>query len=182
MTTLTPERSGTSRASFYRAAREGKLERIARGIYLPLDAPPADFDQIEAATRRSDATICLTSALALHDLIDTIPASLHIAIRSRSRIPATEGAITWHRFDRASFELGRELIPIAGTDMTIGRYSAERSIADAFRLRGEIGYEIARDALKEWLRRGGKPAQLLDFAERIPRAKGPMLTALEALA
>jgi len=30
-----------------------------------------------------------------------------------------------------------------------GLYSPERSIADPFRLRGEIGYELARDALKE---------------------------------
>ncbi len=181
MTTMAPERASMSRAAFYRAARKGEFERIARGIYLPADAPPVDFDQIEAAVRRADATICLTSALAQHDLIDTIPASLHIAIQSRSRIPATEGAITWHQFDRATFELGRELIPIAGTDMTIGRYTAERSIADAFRLRGEIGYEIARDAMKEWLRRGGKPAQLLELAERLPRAKRPLLTALELL-
>lgn len=182
MATMTPASSGKSRASFYRDAREGQVERVARGIYLPLDAPPANFDEIEATTRRADATICLTSALAQHDLIDTIPASLHIAIHSRSRIPATEGAITWHQFDRATFDLGREIIPITGTDMTIGRYSAERSIADAFRLRGEIGYEISRDALREWLRRGGKPAQLLDFAERLPRAKGPLFAALEALA
>lgn len=33
----------------------------------------------------------------------------------------------------------------------IGIYSPERSIADAFRLRGEVGYELARDALREWL-------------------------------
>ena len=34
-------------------------------------------------------------------------------------------------------------INASGTDMTIGIYSAERSIADAFRLRGEIGYDLA---------------------------------------
>lgn len=114
-----------------------------RPRHLPASRrPPADFDQIEAAARREDATICLTSALAQHELIDTIPASLHIAIQSRSRIPATEGAITWHQFDRATFELGRELIPIAGTDLTIGRYTAER----------------------------------------LPRAKGPLFAAMEALA
>ncbi|MFZ2965034.1 MAG: type IV toxin-antitoxin system AbiEi family antitoxin domain-containing protein [Rhodoglobus sp.] len=181
MTATTPERAGRSRASFYRAARKGEIERIARGIYIAPDAPPADYDLIEAATRRPDATICLTSALAQYDLIDTIPARLHIAIHSRSRTPATTGAIQWHQFDRATFDLGRELIPIEGTDLTIGRYSAERSIADAFRLRGEIGYEIARDALKEWLARGGKPAALLAIGEQLPRTKAPLFAALELL-
>jgi len=30
----------------------------------------------------------------------------------------------------------------------IGIYSPERSVADAFRLRGEVGHELARDALR----------------------------------
>jgi len=44
-----------------------------------------------------------------------------------------------------------------------------------------LGYELARDALKEWLRRGGKPAQLIQIASQLPRASGPVLRALEAL-
>lgn len=185
MTAVTPStaaRDGLSRSGLYRAAREGRYERIARGVYLPADAAAADWDWMEAAIRRADATICLTSALAQHDLIDAIPAALDVAIPRGARIPATDAAIAWHSFDKATFELGRDEIPIPGADLMIGLYSPERSIADAFRLRGEIGYEIARDALKEWLRRGGKPARLLEFAMKLPRARGPVLGALDALA
>jgi hypothetical protein len=185
MTTLTPataKRRGLSRSGLYRAAQEGRLERIARGIYLPSDAAAADWDWIEAATRRPRATICLISALAHHDLTDAIPAALDIAIPRGTRIPAGSSSIAWHSFDKATFDLGREEIPILGTDQLIGLYSPERSIADAFRLRGEIGYELARNALKEWLRRGGKPAHLIVFATTLPRAKTPILTALDALA
>ncbi|WP_068396852.1 type IV toxin-antitoxin system AbiEi family antitoxin domain-containing protein [Kribbia dieselivorans] len=184
MPTLRPgtaERAGLSRSGLYRAAREGRLERIARGIYLPADAPAADWDWVEAATRRPDATICLASALAEHDLTDVIPAALDVAIPRGSRTPAGGGAIAWHQFERATFDIGREEIPIPGTDQTIGIYSPERSIVDAFRLRGEVGYELSREALKEWLRRGGKPARLIDIAARLPRAKSPVLQALEAL-
>ena len=106
----------------------------------------------------TDATICLTSALAHHDLTDAIPAALDVAIPRGSRTPASTGAIAWHQFDRPTFEIGREQITIPGSDQTIGIYSPERSIADAFRLRGEVGYELARDALREWQRRGGKPS------------------------
>lgn len=184
MPTLRPskaERAGLSRSGLYRAAREGQLERIARGIYVPADAPAADWDWIEAATRRRDTTICLASALAHHDLTDAIPAALDVAIPRGSRTPASTGAIAWHQFDRATFGIGREEIPIPGTDQSIGIYSPERSITDAFRLRGDVGYELARDALKEWLRRGGKPARLMEIASRLPRAKSPVLQALEAL-
>ena len=164
MSTVRPgavEKAGLSRSGLYRAAREGRLERIARGIYLPADAPVADWDWIEAATRRPDSTICLASALAHHELTDAITAALDVAIPSGTRAPASTGAIAWHQFDRATFDIGREAIPIPGTDQTIGIYSPERSLADAFRLRGEVGYELARESLKEWLRRGGKPARLM---------------------
>lgn len=184
MDALTPSsagRAGLSRSALYRSVRAGRLDRIARGIYLPADASAADWDQLEAATRRTDATICLTSALAHHDLTDAIPAALDVAIPRGSRTPASTGAIAWHQFDRPTFEIGREQITIPGSDQTIGIYSAERSIADAFRLRGDVGYELARDALREWLRRGGKPARLIEIASRLPRAKSPVLHALEML-
>lgn len=174
--------SGSSRSALYRAAREGRLQRIARGVYVRADAPPGDWDWIEAAARKPQATICLVSALAYHDLTDTIPGALDVAIPRGSRIPAGASAIRWHAFDRGTFELGRDVIPVPWVSMTIGMYSPERSIADAFRLRGEVGYEIGRDALREWLRRGGKPTALTTVASQLPRAKGPLLRALESLA
>jgi hypothetical protein len=182
--TLRPKHArgrGTSKSALYRATRAGQYDRIARGIYRPADAPAADWDWIEAATRRPDATICLTSALALHDLTDAIPTALDIAIPRGSRVPATESAIAWHLFAKESFDLGRSEIAIPGSDLRIGIYSPERCIADAFRLRGDLGYELGRDALREWIRRGGKPAHLAAMASRIPRAKGPILQALELL-
>ncbi|TMS51046.1 hypothetical protein E0T84_21040 [Mycobacterium sp. DBP42] len=181
LTPNTAKLRGLSRSALYRRANDGRMDRIARGIYLPAEAPAADWDQLEAATRRPDATICLTSALAYHELTDAIPSTLDVAIPRGARPPASTGAITWHLFDRDTFEIGREQITIAGSDQTIGIYSPERSIADAFRLRGEVGHELARDALREWLRRGGKPARLLDIATRLPRAKTPALRALEMM-
>ncbi len=184
MQALTPStagQAGLSRSALYRGTRAGRLDRIARGIYLPSEASAADWDQIEAATRRADATICLTSALAYHDLTDAIPAALDVAIPRGSRTPASTGAIAWHHFDRNTFEIGREQVTIPESAQIIGIYSPERSIADAFRLRGDVGYELARDALREWLRRGGKPARLIDIAVRLPRAKSPVLQALEMM-
>ncbi len=185
METLQPKdasRLGISKSTLYRGAHAGKYERIARGIYRSADALPADWEWIEAATRRPDATICLTSALAYHDLTDTIPDAFDVAIPRGARIPRTDAAISWHSFATATFDLGRTTIPIPGAELCIGIYSPERSIADAFRLRGDLGYELGRDALREWLRRGGKPAQLLTIATQLPRTKQPVMQALDMLA
>ena len=81
----TAGQAGLSRSALYRGARAGRLDRIARGIDLPAEASAADWDQIEAATRRPDATICLISALAHYDVTDAIPA------RSTSRTPGGRG-------------------------------------------------------------------------------------------
>lgn len=173
---------GLSRSALYRGVKQGEWDRIARGVYLPADAMPMDWDQVEAATKRPDATICLVSALAHYDLTDVIPDALDVAIRRGARTPATEGAIRWHHFDKDTFELGREDILIAGSQQAIHIYSAERTIVDCFRLRSLVGYEVARDATKEWLRRGGKPASLMRLARQIPRANNIVQAALEVLA
>ncbi len=172
----------TSRSAFYRRANAGAYEKIARGLYLPSDADTADWDWLGAAARHPKATLCLTSALAYYDLTDEIPQALDVAIPRGSRKPATEGAITWHHFAADSFDLGRTIIAIPGSKMRIGIYSPERSIADAFRLRGSLGYELGRDALRSWLSRGGKPADLLEIASQLPRTKAPLLRTLEVMA
>jgi predicted transcriptional regulator of viral defense system len=170
-----------SRATLHRRAKSGDYTRIARGIYRPADAPPASPEWIEAATRSPHATICLASALAHHSLTDTIPDTLEIALPRGTRPPATDSAITWRLFDAGTFDIGRTQIPIPGTDMSIGLYSPERTLVDAFRLRGLIGYEMATEALKTWLGSGGKPARLAEIAVRLPRARGPVMRALEYL-
>ncbi|MGL5816293.1 MAG: type IV toxin-antitoxin system AbiEi family antitoxin domain-containing protein [Phycicoccus sp.] len=175
-------RLGMHRATLHRRARTGSFERIARGIYRPAGAEPADNDLIEAAIRRPDVIVCLVSALAYHDLIDDIPDAIDLAIPRGSRIPATAGAIAWHSFARETFTVGRTGFPIPGTDLEIGIYTPERCIVDAFRLRGHQGYEIGPSALRDWLRRGGKPSALIEIANQIPRAAGPLNHALEYLA
>ena len=65
---------------------------------------------------------------------------------------------------------------------SIGLYSAERSIVDAFRLRGKEGYETGIESLRNWLKRpGSHPAKLFAIAQLLPRAIGPLRTALEIL-
>lgn len=181
MRAVTPKAAANKRSALYREHAEGRWERIGRGLYLPADAPATDWDRLEAATRRPEATICLVSALAHHDLADEIPDALDVAIPRGTRAPATEAAIRWHRFDIASFDLGRAEIVIPGSSQNIGLYSAARAIVDCFRLRASVGYEVPREATKEWLRRGGKPAELVSLASVIPRAKAPLMQVLEVL-
>jgi hypothetical protein len=44
---------------------------------------------------------------------------------------------------------------LAGKELTIGLYSAERTIVDVFRLRPNIGADVANEALERRLRERG---------------------------
>lgn len=172
---------GLARSTVARRVRDGSLVKVARGIYAPAQIQSADLDWVEAAARRPEGTICLISALAHHDLIDDIPQMLDVAIPGPSRIPASQGAIAWHVFSAATFEVGREPITIPGTSARSWIYSPERCIVDAVRLRGQMGYETGRDALKAWLSNGGRPAALMRVATQLPRSTSAIHAALEML-
>jgi hypothetical protein len=88
--------------------------------------------------------------------------------------------VRWHKFDRATFDVGRTEIAVDADNM-VGLYDAPRSIIDAFRLRHTIGPDVANEALRRWLRAGGRGAELLRYAKSFPAARPVILNALQIL-
>ena len=92
---------------------------------------------------------------------DTIPDRVNVAIPRGGRIPALCTVVDIYVFASKTFDLGRDEIAV-GDGISIGLYSAERSLVDVIRLRHREGSDVAWDALRRWLRlRGSKPASLL---------------------
>jgi hypothetical protein len=173
--------AGLSKHALYRMRDRGELEQLARGLFRRRDAELVDEDLLEIAVRCPKATLCLQSALAHHGLSDAIPPSHELALPRGTRAPVVCTPVQWHWFEASSFELGRAPLPL-DEHTSIGLYSAERSIVDAFRLRGREGHEVANEALKRWLRRrGSQPSALLELAKGLPRSEGPLRHALEVL-
>ena len=159
----------------------GVLERLGHGLYRKADAPPADLDRIEIALRAPEATLCLASALSLHDLTDAIPSEIDVALPRSRRPPRVSAPVRWHRFQEDTFLVGRETIEL-DDGLSLGVYNAERSIIDAFRLRHQEGEELAVEALRRWLERpGATPADLLAMARRFPKVERSLLQALRFL-
>ena len=86
----------------------------------------------------------------------------------------------WHKFDTATFDVGRIEVDI-DDQYKIGLCDAPRSIIDAFRLRHVIGPDVASEALRRWLRNGGRPTELLRYAKSFPHARPSILNALQIL-
>lgn len=166
-----------------RLVEVGEYERIAPGTFLragTTDDTTAAWMAI--CLRRPEATICLLSALALHDLTDDIPTRSDIAVpRGTQPVRVDHAPIAWHRFDGDTFDLGRVRHRLPG-GVSIGLYSPERTIVDLFRLRHVWGNDLAHDALKRWLSmRGSSPSTLLEMAARFPHAQPALRAALEIL-
>jgi predicted transcriptional regulator of viral defense system len=136
---------------------------------------------LEIAYRSTRATLCLGTALAHHGLTDVIPARIDIAIPRGSRVPKLHSPINVHLFAKETFNLGRARLDV-GAGVSIGLYSAERSLVDVIRLRHREGADIAWDALRRWLRRrDSKPADLIKVARRFRGAERAVRNALEVV-
>jgi hypothetical protein len=174
--------AGLTPSELYRLRDQGQIEQISRGLYHKNAVPwSADIDLIEIAKRAPAGTLCLTSALARHGLTDQIPATIDVALPRGAWKPAVSAPVTWHSFAPPTFDLGRDTIDLAD-GLAIGLYNAPRSIIDAFRLGYREGDDLAISALRRWLREPGHhPSELLDLAERFPKARRRLRTALEIL-
>jgi predicted transcriptional regulator of viral defense system len=175
-------KAGVHPRDLYALRDEGFLVELSRGVFRLADAEMSPYLDLVAVSRRSpQGTICLNSALSFWDLTDEVPAEIHLAVPRGAHRPAIDyPPVRVHVFAAATFDLGRERVRLeSGEEIYI--YSPERSVVDAMRLRGQVGADVAYEALRRYLRRpGASPGDMLRLARRL-RAGGPMSDALEVL-
>lgn len=105
----------------------------------------------EAAKLVPKGVICLTSALAFHDLIDKIPSKVWMAIGSKDWRPTiTHPPLRFARFPPALLRKGIEIHEIEGTAVRI--FGIAKTLADVFRYRNTVGVSIAIEGLRSALR------------------------------
>lgn len=174
-------RQGVSKRTLYAMRDNGALEQLSRGLYrlasLPgLEAP----DLVTAASRIPNGVICLISALAFHDLTTQVPHAVDIAVAKGTETPRVDyPPLNVYWFSGKAFSEGIETPTIDGVTLRI--YSAEKSVADAFKFRNKIGMEVALEALRSWRkRRGARVEDLLVQAKncRVERVIRPYLEAV----
>lgn len=174
--------TGLRKDQVYDMLAAGTIERIGHGVYIrPKAIDPAFASLAAAAIAQPTATMCLTSALAYHDLTDAIPFGTDIALPRGTRFPAGFDHVTWHSFDPATFAVGRDIVEV-DRGIAVAIYSAPRTIVDCFRLMYQEGSDVAYEALRRWIRhRGNSPASLMRVASSFPRVRSRLYQALEVL-
>lgn len=182
LTTSEAVKTGLGKNKLYALEQAGALVKIGRGVFVNPDQIDPQYWVIAAAARLNErATLCLVSALVHYGLVDDIPAGCDVALPLGSRTPAGFWGANWHRFGRASFDIGRQTLVIS-PEISVGIYSKERCIVDCFRLKHLVTAETAYTALRRWYySSGASPAKLLEVAEYFPKTIRNIHHALEVL-
>jgi predicted transcriptional regulator of viral defense system len=156
---------GIHRDTVWAMRDQGLVEQVSRGLYRPATAEPlSDPDLTVVSKRVPGAVICLVSALAFHELTTQIPHQVHIALARGRRRPRIEHPpLTAYWWATSALQQGVEKHLRSGVEIRVT--SVERSVADAFRYRKQLGLDLAIEALRAWReRRGARPEALLKAA------------------
>lgn len=130
-------------------ASQGVLQRQSRGLYTLPDSRSSEFRSIVEACKLSpNSTVCLLSALRIHDLTTQSPHEVWLAIGQKDRKPQIAyPPIRVVRFSVASRKFGVEKRKIEGVPIHV--YSAAKTVADCFKFRNKIGLDVAIEALRD---------------------------------
>jgi len=175
--------AGITAATIGRMRVDGEVMRLARGLYQLPDAPlDANHSLAEAAKRVPKGVVCLTSALAFHELTDQLPRSVWLAIGKNDWAPQDdETALRIVRFTDTLLAEDVETASIEGVSVKV--FGVAKTIADCFRHRRSVGQSVALEGLQEALRqRKATPAEIAKSAQRggVSTIVRPYLEALTA--
>ncbi|KEJ93698.1 Transcriptional regulator, AbiEi antitoxin, Type IV TA system [Pseudosulfitobacter pseudonitzschiae] len=152
--------AGITAATIGRMRDDGDVIRLARGLYQLPDAPlDANHSLAEAAKRVPKGVVCLTSALAFHELTDQLPRSVWMAIGKNDWSPQDEPALRIVRFTDTLLAQDVKTTSIEGVPVKV--FAVAKTIADCFRHRRSVGQSVALEGLQEALRqRKATPAEI----------------------
>ncbi len=143
--------AGITAATIGRMRDGGEVIRLARGLYQLPDAPlDANHSLAEAAKRVPKGVVCLTSALAFHELTDQLPRSVWLAVGKNDWSPKDEPALRVVRFTDNLLTEDVETTSIEGVPVKV--FGIAKTIADCFRHRRSVGQSVALEGLQEALR------------------------------
>ncbi|MGD0333017.1 MAG: type IV toxin-antitoxin system AbiEi family antitoxin domain-containing protein [Xanthobacteraceae bacterium] len=184
-------KEGIRATTLARMRERGLILRLSRGLYqLPHAGGDTNHSLAEAAKRVPKGVVCLVSALAFHQLTDTIPRSVWMAIGPKDRRPAiVNPPLQIVRFGEKVLHAGVEKHRIEGVQVRI--YNPAKTVVDLFRYRQSAGkrykkspgLNLALEGMREALRqRKATPSQIAEYATEagIWKALRPYLEAMTA--
>jgi len=165
-----------------RLYQKGLLQRTSRGIYIATHADLSEKQtMVEVSKRIPKGSICLLSALVVHEMTTQSPFEVWVAIDRKARLPQVNDLpVRTVRFSGEALTSGVDHHLMDGVQVPV--YNPAKTVADCFKYRNKIGIDVAIEALKEgWKARKFTMPELWKYAE-VCRVKNVMQPYLETLA
>lgn len=174
---------GIHRQVLTRLVAEGRIERVARGVYRLPDQPITENHGLAVvAAAVPNGVICLLSALQFHGIGTHLPSEVWIALDRRAWRPTLNfPPLRIVRYTGEALTAGVETHLVEGRAVRI--YNVAKTLADCFKYRNKIGVDVALEALREsWRDRRFTMDELDGYAAicRVQRVMRPYLEALTA--
>jgi predicted transcriptional regulator of viral defense system len=155
-----------------RLTRQGKLTRLARGLYaLPTHEPTEHHTLAEVAMCVPKGVFCLLTALRFHGLGTQNPREVWLAVDRRAGIPRVGFTpVRTVRISGTALTAGVDEHDIEGVHVRLT--SPARTVVDCFKFRNKIGIDVAVEALRDYRRvRKWTVEELWRQAERLRLAR-----------
>ena len=173
---------GIRREALFRLHREGRLERLGRGLYAHPDRKVSlHHSKAEAAKKVPKGVVCLLSALSFHEITTQMPFEVWMALDRKARLPRPGPglAFRFHRFSGEALTEGVERHVVDGVPVRV--YGLAQTVAASFKYRNKIGLDVALEALREtWRARRATSDELHRYA-KVCRVENVMRPYLEML-
>jgi predicted transcriptional regulator of viral defense system len=169
---------GINRKLLYAMRDAGVIEPVTRGMYRLTSLNPLTHpDLVTVATRVPRGVLCLISALSFHELTTQVPHTVDVALERGTRKPRLDYPPTrFYWFSGPAFSEGIETHELDAAQVRV--YDPEKTLADCFRYRNQIGMDVVLEAIRQWReRRRKKLDALLKYARmrHVERAMRPYL-------
>lgn len=165
VTTKMLAEKGIHRQYLKNLADEGKIECIARGVYV--NAGKSFTDYYALSEQFKNGIFSHNAALYIYGMTDRTPLTLDMTFPSNIRISSLASyLVNIHYINKERFELGLTTKKL-WDGSTIRIYNLERTICDIIRDRNKIDSQIFNTALKEYMKRKDKNLNLLyEYAKK----------------
>jgi predicted transcriptional regulator of viral defense system len=156
------------RTAYYKmlkAARQGELIQVCRGVYANIDQLSACMVDIESIV--PNGILCLWSAWNIHQLTTSMPHAYHVAIKRDRKVKVPSfPKIELHHYTSNILEIGVMEKVIDGFKVKV--YDVERCVCDAVKFRNKVGIDVCSEIIDNYLSRPERNiSKLMDYARQL---------------
>jgi predicted transcriptional regulator of viral defense system len=158
--------SGIHTREIQKVVDTGSIVKVKPGLYRLTELQQGESNGlVEVCLAMPKAVICLSSALAFHELTTFVPTTITYAIpRADKPIKLSYPPTESYYFSQTQYKSGIEHRVTKAGDIRV--YGIEKTICDCFRFRNRLGEDIAMEGLKTYFRRRDwNLNKLMKFAE-----------------